>query len=102
MRKLIPVLLFTFCGSAVFSQTSSDRNSDNKDNSFAESLRQEIVSGIKKKMSADTTFSKSQEVMSEYYKACGVQMAIKKCPQPDPGKGYKFAPDNIALILKEN
>src|SRR5688572_26826207 len=97
MRKLIPVLLFTFSGSIAFSQTSTD----NKENSFAESLRLEIVTGIKKKMATDTVFQQSQQVMSDFYKACGLTPSIQKCANPEPGKNFKSAPEVLTTTLTE-
>ena len=101
MRKLIPVLLFTFSGSIAFSQTPTDKNSDNKENSFAESLRLEIVTGIKKKMATDTSFQQSQQVMNDFYKACGLTPSIQKCAHPEPGKNFKSAPDVLTATLTE-
>jgi hypothetical protein len=101
MRKLIPVLLFTFSGSIAFSQTSTDRSTDSKENSFAESLRLEIVTGIKKKMATDTSFNQSQQVMNDFYKACGLIPALQKCDHPEPGKNFKSAPEVLTGTLIE-
>ena len=101
MRKLIPVLLFTFSASIAFSQTSTDRITDNRENTFAESLRLEIVTGIKKKMATDTSFQQSQLVMSEFYKACGLTPSIQKCANPEPGKNFKGAPEVLTNTLAE-
>jgi len=101
MRKLIPVLIFTFSGSIAFAQSGSDRIGDGRENGFAESLRLEIVSGIKKKMSSDTSFQKSQETMNEYYKACGLTPSIQKCAQPEPAKSFKAAPETITVTITE-
>jgi len=101
MRKLIPFLLFSFCGSMVFAQSGGDRNGDSKESSFAESLRLEIVTGIKKKMSADTSLQKSQETMNEYYKACGLTPSIQKNTTPEPSKSYKAAPETIGITIAE-
>ncbi|RYY21234.1 MAG: hypothetical protein EOO04_18620 [Chitinophagaceae bacterium] len=101
MRKLIPVLLFSFSGTIAFSQTSTDRNTDNKENSFAESLRLEIVTGIKKKMATDTVFQQSQQVMGDFYKACGLTPSIQKCAHPEPGKNFKSAPEALTATLNE-
>lgn len=98
MRKLIPALLLTFSGSIAFAQSSPDKLSDNKENSFAESLRFEIVSGIKKKIASDTSLQKSQEMMNEYYKACGVQPTIQIIAKPEPAKTFKSLPDNFTVI----
>lgn len=102
MRKLIPLMLFTFCGTVAFSQSSPDKSSDSKDNIFAESLRQEIIGGIKKKLATDTSFQKSQQVFNEYYKACGLQMTVKNCEHSSPAKTYAVAPESIALILRKD
>jgi hypothetical protein len=99
MRKLIPVLLLTFSGSFAFSQSSSDRIIENKDNSFAESLRHEILSGIKKKIATDTAMQKSNEAMNEYYKACGLSHSVQKAAATEPSKVFKTAPDNLAMIV---
>src|SRR6478752_6295907 len=101
MKKLIPVLLLTFSVSIAFSQTSTDRNSENKENSFAESLRLEIVTGIKKKMATDTSFQQSQQVMNDFYKACGLTPTIQKCAQPEPGKNFKTANEVLSTTLTE-
>ncbi|HTE25043.1 hypothetical protein [Flavitalea sp.] len=101
MRKLIPVLLFTFSVSIAFSQTSTDRNTDNKENSFAESLRLEIVTGIKKKLATDTSFQQSQQVMNDFFKACGLTPTIQKCAHPEPGKNFKSAPEVLTSTLTE-
>jgi hypothetical protein len=98
MRKLIPVLLLTFSGSIAFAQSSSDKLSDSKENSFAESLRLEIVSGIKKKIASDTSLQKSQEMMNEFYKACGVQPTIQRIAQPEPAKSFKALPENFSAV----
>ena len=99
MRKLIPVLLLTFSASLAYSQTSSDRIIDNKDNSFAESLRHEILTGIKKKISTDTALQKSNETLNEYYKACGLNHTVQKSTVSEPAKVFKAAPDNLAMIV---
>ncbi|MHA4844487.1 hypothetical protein ACX0G7_10005 [Flavitalea antarctica] len=101
MRKLIPVLLFTFSGSIAFSQTSTEKSTDSKENSFAESLRLEIVTGIKKKMATDTAFNQSQQVMNDFYKACGLTPSIQKCVHPQPGKNFKSAPEVLTPALAE-
>ena len=101
MKKLIPVLLFTFSGLIAFSQTSTDRITENKENSFAESLRLEIVTGIKKKMSTDSSFQQSQQVMNDYYKACGLTPSIQKSAHPEPGKNFKSANDVLTSTLTE-
>jgi hypothetical protein len=101
MRKLIPVLFFTFSGTIAFAQSSTDKFADNKENSFAESLRLEIVTGIKKKMATDTSFQQSQQLMNDFYKACGLTPAIQKCAQPEPGKNFKSAPEVLIVTLDE-
>ena len=101
MIKLIPVLLFTISASTAFSHTSTDKNTDNKDNGFAESLRLEIVSGIKKKMATDTTLQQSNQAMNEFYKACGLIPSIQKCAHPEPSKSYKSAPEVLTAALGE-
>ena len=101
MKKLIPVLLLTFSVSIAFSQTSTEKNAENKENSFAESLRHEIVSGIKKKMATDTSFQQSQQVMNDFYKACGLTPSIQKCAHPQPGKNLKNANEVLTTTLTE-
>ncbi|MET0241867.1 MAG: hypothetical protein ABW174_00275, partial [Flavitalea sp.] len=63
MKKLVPVVLFTLCASAASAQTSKEKTSDSQSLSFAESLRQEVLTGIKQKMSADTSMQRKQENM---------------------------------------
>ena len=101
MKKLIPVLLLTFSASIAFSQTSTDIITENKENSFAESLRLEIVTGIKKKMSTDSSFQQSQQVMNDFYKACGLIPSIQKCAHPEPGKNFKSATELLSTTLTE-
>ncbi len=103
MRKLIPVLLLTFCGSAAFSQSSlgSDRTSDNSNDLFAESLRAEIVSDIKKRLSTDSSLQRSQTIMSDMLKASGVHPTLKVPAKADMAAVYKSSPITLANILHD-
>ena len=102
MRKLIPVLLLTFCASAVYSQSSSGTDRvDNSIDNFAESLRSEIVSDIRKKLSTDTSLQHSQNSMSELLKACGVHPTAKVGTKADIASVYKSSPVTLAHMLND-
>jgi hypothetical protein len=101
MRKLIPVLLLSFFASAAYSQSASDRVPDNGIESFAESLRSEIVLDIKKKLSTDTSLQRSQNTMGELLKACGVHPAVKVAPKADIASVYKSSPVTLANMLND-
>ncbi len=103
MRKLIPVLLLTFCASAAYSQSSpvSDRASNNETDSFAESLRLEIVTDIKKKLASDTALQRTQQSMSELLKACGIHPTVKVSAKTDLVSVYKTAPVTLANIIND-
>ncbi|MET0299093.1 MAG: hypothetical protein ABW036_05005, partial [Flavitalea sp.] len=99
MKKLVPVVLFTLCASVASAQTSKEKSSDSQSLSFAESLRQEVLTGIKQKMSTDTSMQRKQENMKEYYKACGVQQnSARISGGTSTTKVYRIAPESIAII----
>jgi hypothetical protein len=102
MKKLIPVLMLSFCGSMAYSQSSSsDIAGSSSEFSFAEVLRSEIVTDIKKKLSTDTSMRRSNAAMTEFYKACGVNPLIKAQFQSQTARSFKILPENMALILAD-